>query len=412
MKQIYTVEGEIALRQGLSLLPRSLDTSQYNFVLDPFVFGRVITSVISPDGQWIATSTEEGKVQIRSAVTDTEITYIPYATEISDMTFSPNGEWLAIAERGSVSFWERRRGHKLGQITQDGQIHQIAFSPEGRRLAIAGWGIAAQVWETSNGGSEWREIARMGYIDTFPEEMVAIVFGPDGHWLATQQRSGTIQVWDIDTTPQVAKVVQPLPVCWVLFSPDNQWLVSRSENYSVTHILNTATFQEISESQDDILVYNHDSSSSSCYRWPVPIGQDAAFSPDSHWLAVASRNYTVSLWDLSLRQKIAFLSHKGQINQVTFSSDGQWLATASEDGTAVIWQVPTGEELARLDHGTFIDEAGIEHIRPVNTIAISPDQQWVATGSYNLIRLWNTSTWERVFEFEYTPLATDLITYQ
>lgn len=74
-----------------------------------------------------------------------------------------------------------------------------------------------------------------------------------------------------------------------------------------------------------------------------------AFSPDGRILATASKDHTVSLWEVSTGELRATLSgHKKGITSINFSPDGRRLVTASQDKTARLWDVSSGGLKATL----------------------------------------------------------------
>ena len=79
----------------------------------------------------------------------------------------------------------------------------------------------------------------------------------------------------------------------------------------------------------------------------------------------------------------SFKGHIGGVNSVAFSPDGKWLASASNDETVKVWDINTAQAVHTLKGNT--DQRC--------NVAFSPDGMRVASAGYNnLVKLWDAAT--------------------
>ena len=271
-----------------------------------------------------------------------------------------------------------------------GVIHALAFSPTGRRLAVATENGDIYLWRLPGG--------RLVQIYTGHTNVVeGLAFSPDGQLLASGSEDGTVCVWTVQTgadtpaplrqTMVAANTTQPRyrlkhpdAVRSVAFSPDGAWLASGGMDRLV-RLWKTGTGQLHGV-------------------WSGHTGgiNSVAFSPDGQTLASGSLDQTVRLWDVRTGQSPYTLQgHTFRISEVAFSPDGQTLASASPDQTVRLWDVRTGQ--AWPHH--------LDHAHAIWSIAFSPDGQTIACGSLGqTICLWDIQTGQiRYFLHEQNAMA-------
>ena len=106
-----------------------------------------------------------------------------------------------------------------------------------------------------------------------------------------------------------------------------------------------------------------------------------ALSHDGQWLASASADHSVRLWDIRSGREVRSLrGHPQEVNAVAWSRDDKLLATGGNDGVIRLWDPWTGRLLVTLEgHKGF-----------VMALAFGPDGQSLASvGTDKTIRLWS-----------------------
>ena len=109
-----------------------------------------------------------------------------------------------------------------------------------------------------------------------------------------------------------------------------------------------------------------------------------AFSPDSRWLASASWDKTIKVWDPASGAYTQTLEgHNDGVKSVTFSPDSRWLASKSWDETIKVWDPASGACTQTLKG----------HNHYITSVAFSPNSRWLASVSCDeTIKVWDPAS--------------------
>ena len=362
----------------------------------------------SPDGRLYATSGSH-KIQIWDTATGRLRSTLAYPTDdlVSGMEFTEDGRTLATSSNDfkTVRLWDVARGRLRRTLTgRQGSVSALAFSPDGRALAVGGSSIV-QVWDTTTGRPRTSLTGKQDNVES-------VAFSPDGRTVAAGGRDNIIEVWD-STNPEKPTARKPnLPhttlvghsgaVMSLAFSPDASTLASGSDDHTV-RLWHIPVGQALSGSRNIVhaMAFSPDgrvlatTAGDAVRLWSTRTrrlratlgghenGVDAlAFSPDGRTLGVASGD-TVQLWNTRTRHlRTTLTAHQNGIPAIAFNPDGHTLATGGDYHTIRIWDTRTGRVRATLTG----------HQNGVGSVAFSPDGRTLATAGDYTVRLWSMRT--------------------
>ena len=246
-----------------------------------------------------------------------------------------------------------------------GQIGEIAFSPDGKKLAVAS-SIGIWLYDANT----YKEFALLtgNWEKLSSRKFVKVKYSPDGKILASVNHN-EIYLWNTYTGNINAKIREHIyGITDIVFSPDGQTLVSSSKDATL-RLWDTQTGNlkgVISEK-----------------RGVKALG----FSPDGKILASSGgENNAIRLWDFKTCQHVATLrGATHSIHSLAFSPNGVILVSGGGDSNIMLWQPKTGKHIHTLT----------DHTGNVDRLAFSTDGKTLIIGSWDgIIQLWNAQTWQ------------------
>ena len=269
--------------------------------------------------------------------------------------------WHRRAKAKAVKIWDSATGKDIfAWKGHAGEVRRVVFSPDGQRLASAGFDRTVRIWDSATGKELF---ALKGHA----EAVWGVAFSPDGQRLASGSNDKTVRIWDSATGKELfALKGHAGQVTSVALSPDGQRVASGSGDKTVK-IWESTTGKEL------FALKGHAEP-----VWGV------ALSPDGQRVASGSYDQTVKIWDSATgRELFALKGHAGGVMSVAFSKDGQRVASGSHDQTAKIWDSATGKEVFSLKG----------HASGVRSVAFSPDGQRLASASNDqTVKIWDSAT--------------------
>jgi WD40 repeat protein len=343
--------------------------------------------IVSQDGEWIASTGYDRVVRIWDSISGIEVLQIPLSANGSAIAFNQDGTRLISAdEDGNIGIWDiSKLKARIGYIVFKEFVREARFTPAGDSLIVNSDDF--NVWKLPTDQITAFPDGTQGEILLTTQSLTyETAVSPDSQWVAvveldtedTQKNRGTLISID-------GKIVTPLihggEVTDVDFTPDSKSVATSGADGKVV-------FWDVQTGEKQFELDNLDAIAS------------ISISPSGTLVAVGLFD-KVRVWDYSTKTLTeGNIDQPGEIASVVFSHDGNMLATGSADGTVMLW---------KKDGNTFTQVGETIHINGSRRMMLefSPDNKWLAGGSFGFAYLWDTATAQ---EFARIPHGSNPVT--
>jgi WD40 repeat protein/tetratricopeptide (TPR) repeat protein len=334
----------------------------------------------SPDGQYILSTTEDGAIALWTMSENDPVWQEAQGKRIVQTEFNSSGKrFVTVSDDGTARIWETSSGKATILAAGNGKIVKAIFSPTDDQQLLTVDERGARIWDLAQSPPD------VAWSLEQQEALTAAAFSPDGKRLVVAGESEGSSVWNLETRKQVATMRHLDPVRQLAFSPgDGKWIAS-------THGDRLGLF--------GVLIWDANTGKlvSDSLRYERRTA-GLIFGPEGKWLLGIGEDRTLQLWQTSeliegrrrysdpdydfryprSSSKRTLLDNLAT-NSAVFSKDGRFLVVAATDNTARV--VPVDSNISAyppMSHGGNVVRA-----------SLSPSGRWVLTASENMLRLWD-----------------------
>jgi WD40 repeat protein len=302
-----------------------------------------------------AHATEDDKVRVIDLATGKE-RWNTNVTEdsVRSLAFSPDAKVLAAGADSEIRLLDVASATEIGRLPgHRAGVDKLLFWPDGKTLASASTDQTIRFWDVSDP----RKGQALGTLRGHKGPVQALALLGDNRTLVSGSQDGSVCLWNTGATRRERSYVTlPIQVAAWAFAPDSKSVVTVDlqgivARWQGTNFSESQTMLEIGTNFNEVCI-----------------------SENARWLAEASEDGAVRVWDLQKRIRLQeFNAHSGPVRLRQFMAGGSRLLIGrGDDNSLHDWDLKTCREIR-----SWPGAPG------VSTRAFSPDGNWCFNSTIN-----------------------------
>ncbi len=287
------------------------------------------------------------------------------------VAWSPDGKYIASAGYDkTVLIWNATNGNYL--LTYQGhtaRVNSLAWSPDSKSLVSASDDQSVQVWEAATG-------KQMYLFNGHNGPVLTVGWSPDGKYIASAGEDKTVQVWDATTHQLIIKYEDHSDTVHCLaWSPDGHYLASGGQDRK----LRIKDLEKGRSLLRKLLLPHYGLKTFGGYHEAI---NGLSWSPDSKRIATISGDQPIRICDIHpTTESMIAKSWTTMKNAIAWSpTNKEVVAIGGNDKSVQVWNLSTKTQFVYYGHSGY-----------VMTVAWSPDGSRIASGSTDrTLQVWQT----------------------
>lgn len=284
---------------------------------------------------------------------------------LNSIAFSPDGKRLAVGGYRALIVWDTTTGQPVGCVSNlSGPVQTIAYRPDGSLIAIASGnpGASGEVKVV-----DAKTLAPVGHtLGNHTDVVFGVAWSPDGNKLATGSQDKTARMWEWPSGKELYVIKDHSDaVTRVAFAPDGKSLYTASLDHNARRF-------DVADGKVLHVYSGHNEGITAL-----------AVRPNGDRIVTSGSEPEIRWWPIESGDPGRQGGHSGTVNDIVFSKDMKLVATAGADHTVRLWD---GNSTGQIRALTGSDDW-------MYAAAISPDDKLVAgAGADGFVRIWEAAT--------------------